>query len=123
MILEALRNTRVPGSERHIKTGCDFYFMEHARHSHILKWYFMYSIFALFIIIGVFSIMNSYTMAMKEHFAPITFRTIEDISNIGAQTSETPTFSSNAGYFFLVSLGIVGFLFTKYLYEKQKRGV
>jgi len=97
--------------------------MKKIKHSHSLKWYLLYSVFSLFIIIGVFSVMYSYTTAIKtqlefqQHINTITANTIEDLMN-----TAPPVYAPQAnllGSILLIIFGITGFLFTKFLYEKQ----
>lgn len=97
--------------------------MKKTKHSHNLKWYFIYSVFALFIVVGVFSIMYSYAAAInaqlefQKHINVITANTIENFMN-----DEPPIYAPQAnllGNSMLIIFGIAGFLFTKFLYEKQ----
>lgn len=87
--------------------------------SHSPKWYFTYSIFSLFIIVGVFAIMNSYAESINSQFSVITFDTVEELANPDVAYSAAPSLQSLVGYGLLVFFGIAGFLFTKYVYEKQ----
>ena len=86
-----------------------------------LKWYLMYSAFSLFIIIGVFAIMNSYADSIKSHLSVITFKTIEELANPNLAYTANPALPNTIGYILLIIFGIAGFLFTKFLYERQVR--
>ena len=101
--------------------------MKKIRPDHSPKWYILYSIFSLFIIIGVFSIMNSYAQVINTQLQyenqvnSITFKTVDDIANPALVIPEPPAAAhiSLLGPGILAFFGIAGFLFTKFLYERQ----
>ena len=103
--------------------------MKKTKHNHHPKWYLLYSLFAIFIILGVFSIMNMYMQDIQnqlEHNKQLSEITIKTVNEVFDPSFEFPVLQKTEKNFvlptILIIFGIAGFLFTKYLYQKQLRG-